>query len=385
MEEIWEGHYLNGKTSAQRKAMVNPEVDGLKIDLDNGDSLVWPYDEIRQAQGHYEGEPVRLERGEGITEVLIVGNTDFLTALRKQAGERAGRFHDPGFRRTRWWLTFYTAIATLAVCFIAYKWGIPVLAKSVAAHVPVKWEQGLGKTELEQLAPPGNRLHNPRLDIAIKRIMARLIRPVSHCPYQFQVIVCDMPIVNAFALPGGYIVVFRGLLEETRTPEELAGVLAHEMQHVLKRHTTQRIIQDTSTGLLLSAMAGDVTGSMAFGMKSARTLALLEYSRGEEEEADREGMKLILAAGIDPQGMIRFFETLKKYDKMPQFLKYASTHPATDDRIEKLKEIVSAQTSPTKKGTIGGKIVLAKAPVKKEKLIPEVAWPSLMKGLRYSK
>jgi hypothetical protein len=70
---------------------------------------------------------------------------------------------------------------------------------------------------------------------------------------------------------------------------------------------------------------------------------------------------------------------------MPQFLKYVSAHPATDDRIEKLKEIVSAQTSPTKKGTIGDQIVLAKVPLKKERLIPEIVWPSLVKGLRYTK
>ena len=176
--------------------------------------------------------------------------------------------------------------------------------------------------------------------------------------------VSDEPIVNAFALPGGNIVVFRGLLEETARPEELAGVLAHEMQHVLKRHTTHRLIQESSTGLLISALSGDFTGSMAFGVKSAGTLALMQYDREEEAEADREGMKMILAAGIDPQGMIDFFVKLKDKGKMPRFLKYVSNHPATEDRIAKLREMVAAQPLP-----------------KTEKLLPETDWPQLVKGL----
>ena len=149
------------------------------------------------------------------------------------------------------------------------------------------------------------------------------------------------PVVNAVALPGGNIVVFGGLLENTRSPEELAGVIAHEMQHISKRHVTKRIIEDSSAGVLISAISGDVTAVMVYGVKIAHTLAMLRYSRQDEEEADAEGMKMILAAGVDPNGMIRFYETLKAKRKMPEIFKYVSTHPDVDERIVKLQSVIA--------------------------------------------
>ena len=120
-----------------------------------------------------------------------------------------------------------------------------------------------------------------------------------------------------------------------RADEELAGVLAHEMQHVLKRHATRALIQHVSTGLLLAALSGDVTGPLAYGAQSAQVLGQLQYSRRAEAEADAEGIKMVLAAKIDPAGTIRFFDELSRRDKQPRsVLRYLSTHPSTGDRIE---------------------------------------------------
>lgn len=366
MKTVWKGQYLDGKTSNPRKVQVRPLKGGLQIRQAKGPAKVWPYSEIRQAQGHYAGEPVRLERGRGIAEVLTIADTDFLFVLRAKAGEKAGRFHNPAFRRTRLKLTVYAGIATLVVSFAAYRWGIPALADHVAAHVPVKWEEGLGASTLKEMVPEESRIQDPALDAAISKIVAKLTSAVPNCPYHFQVTVSDLPIVNAFALPGGHIVVLKGLIEQTDSPEELAGVLSHEMQHVLKRHTTRRLIQESSTGLLISALSGDFTGSMAFGVKSAGTLALMKYDRDEEAEADQEGMKLLLAAGIDPKGMISFFEKLKAREKMPEFLKYVSDHPSTPDRIEKLKKISAQKTGRAKP----------------QKLLPGTDWKALVKKLK---
>src|SRR5207302_1800985 len=102
--------------------------------------------------------------------------------------------------------------------------------------------------------------------------------------------------VNAFAVPGGQVVLLRGLVERTRTPEELAGVLAHELQHVIQRHATRLLLQHASTGLVLVAVSGDITGAMAYGIESARMLGTLRYSRHLESEADVEGLRMLLAA-----------------------------------------------------------------------------------------
>jgi predicted Zn-dependent protease len=152
-------------------------------------------------------------------------------------------------------------------------------------------------------------------------------------------------VVNALAVPGGYVVVFRGLLERTVTPEEMAGVMAHELQHVLHRHATRAVIQDASTGLLLMALTGDVTGPLAYGLQTARTLGDLRYSRRAEEEADTDGMKMMLAARLDPAGMITFFERIRKEEgAAPRALTYLSTHPLAADRLQRLKAMAAAWT-----------------------------------------
>jgi predicted Zn-dependent protease len=119
------------------------------------------------------------------------------------------------------------------------------------------------------------------------------------------------------------------------------------MQHVTQRHTTQAVIQHTSTGLLLAALTGDMTGPLAYGLQSARVLGQLQYSRRAEARADEEGLRMLEAARIDPAGMIRFFDTLVKEDRQPaNLLKYLSTHPNPVDRIERLKALVTKAPRP---------------------------------------
>jgi len=159
--------------------------------------------------------------------------------------------------------------------------------------------------------------------------------------------VVNRPVVNALAAPGGHVVIFHGLLERTSTPEELAGVVAHELQHILRRHTTRAVIQDVGTGLLLMALTGDVTGPLAYGLQTARTLGELRYSRRAEEEADVEGMKMLLAARVDPAGMIAFFEKIQKEEgTQPKALTYLSSHPMPEERIARLKSLTATASGP---------------------------------------
>lgn len=175
---------------------------------------------------------------------------------------------------------------------------------------------------------------------AIEEIANALLVPLQKSPYKFTVAVVNHPSVNALAAPGGYVVVFRGLLEATESPEELAGVLAHEFQHILLRHSTRALLRHASTSLLVAAVTGDISGAMAFGVEGARLLGELRYSRQDEEEADREGLRLLVAAAIDPAGMIAFFETLeRKHGSASVLPPYLSTHPTPEKRIEKLRSL----------------------------------------------
>ncbi len=169
----------------------------------------------------------------------------------------------------------------------------------------------------------------------------------SNSPFTF-LLVFDASI-NAFALPGGIIVVNSGLLTLARQESELASVLAHEIAHVTQRHIARNFANEKSfsvisaltlLGSILAAAYGGKFGQAAIvtsqaGIQQTR----LGYSRSFEREADRVGMNLLVSANIDPQGMPLFFERLNRYtrlnrDQIPEFL---SSHPPTSDRISESK------------------------------------------------
>jgi beta-barrel assembly-enhancing protease len=356
----WEASYLDGRTAARRRATIRLMKSGLEVTLDDGRTLWWPYADLRQTQGRYAGEQVRLERGGPLTEVLLVPDAAFLESLHALAPELTGHFHDPGTRRFRVQLTVLAALAAIGVATVLYLWVIPALAIALADRVPVAWEARLGKAVADQLAPESRRCPDGPGRQAVEHIVRTLVAPLGPSPYTFRVVVADSPKVNAFAAPGGYVVLFRGLVERTRTPEELAGVLAHELQHVVHRHATRGIFHRASTGL--TALTGDATAAVAYGVDAARVLGSLSYSRQAEEEADADGLRLMAAAGIDPAGMLAFFETLKREaHDLPGALQYLSTHPSTDARISRLRS-------------------LAVTPAAASRLLPDADWPALARS-----
>jgi Zn-dependent protease with chaperone function len=332
----WPADYLDGRTATRRPATVRLMATGIEVHPEGGIPAFWRHSEIRQTQGFYAGEEVRLERGRGLAETLVVRDPDFLTSLAAIRGRGSG-LHGPERRRLRLGLTVGAGVAVLGITAALYLWGIPLLAAIVAARVPVAWEERLGAAVVEQLAPAARRCDEGGRQRRIDEIVTRLtdaLEPPS--PYRLRVFVVRGATVNALAAPGGYIVVFQGLLDQTESAEELAGVLTHELQHIQQRHATKMLVQHTSTGLLLMALTGDVTGVMAYGLESARVLGQLQYSRLAEKEADREGMRLLLAAHVDPAGMLAFFERLEGKDRGPALLTYLSSHPSFEDRIARL-------------------------------------------------
>jgi len=343
MKSVWNGHYLDGKTAVRQPAMIIVAPTGLDIRTETGESFRWSFHEIRQTQGSYPGEPVRLERGRELTEAIVIPDAAFLTELHRRIPDLGLRFHNPPRRRTRLGLTVLAAASTVVLSLAIYFWGIPSLVSILTPLVPISWEEQLGNSVAEGLAPVDKWCGDPKRMEPIERIVSTLTAPLSRQPYRLHVIVANVPVLNAYALPGGTIVVFRGLIERTDSADELAGVLAHEIQHVLKRHTTRAMLEDASSAVLIAAVTGDASGAMAYGLRGAQVAGTLRYSRRNEDEADAEGMRMILAARIDPRGMIRFFERLKKEaPEIPDGLTFLSTHPATADRIEKLRAIAAA-------------------------------------------
>lgn len=337
MQRVWQGFYLDGRTATRHPITIQLTGTSLHIRMADGRPMVWPYCQIRQTQGLYEGEPVRLEYGAPLPQAIVVQDTEFLVALQQAASTNVGHLHDPRRRGLRVRLTVVASLALMAVVAGLYVWGIPALARFLAPHVPLSWEERLGDAALEHLAPAGLRCTDPSRLAAIERIIGQLSAAAPDAPYHLQLTIVDRPILNAFALPGGRIVLLRSLLEAAETPEQLAGVLAHEVQHIYHRHSTRALLEQGSSSLLITAVTGDVTGALAYGIEGARVLGMLRYSRLHEDEADREGLRLLQAAGIDPAGMIAFYRTMaEKEPHQAETVSSLSTHPDTGDRIATL-------------------------------------------------
>jgi Zn-dependent protease with chaperone function len=347
MSSDLEGSYMDGRTAERHRASVRLTPMGLQITLENKNTFYWPMEEFRQSKNFYGEEQVRLERGGDTPEVLLVPSSIFLKKIKEIYPEKKKRFRPPARRKS--WVrgVVLSAAGVVGVTASLYLWGIPAMTSLIAPYIPVSWEESLGQSVVDTVAPVEKRCGDSTQLKKVQEILSTLGSSVPHSPYKFRVTVVNSPAVNALAAPGGNIVIFRGLLGKTAAPEELAGVLAHEMQHILQRHATRALLQQVSMKILLLAAMGDARG-LSYGLEGAQTLGMLRYTRQKEEEADREAIQTLIASGIDPRGLAIFLETIQKESKQSLKLpSYLSTHPDLEGRIQRLKALAASAPIPT--------------------------------------
>lgn len=210
------------------------------------------------------------------------------------------------------------------------------LAQWAVSRISIHQEQQLGEIAYDQLRPTLKLLEHGPVATAITAIGHRLTVESSHT-YSFHV--ADDPRINAYALPGGHIVVNTGLLREADQADEVAGVLAHEIAHVELRHTLRILVHNLGWRALLSAITGDYSGAI-WGHMATR-LVELNYSRNLESEADREALEILRRARVAPYGLESFFIKMSQRENdLPALL---SSHPTDADRLAALRRAISEQ------------------------------------------
>jgi Zn-dependent protease with chaperone function len=152
--------------------------------------------------------------------------------------------------------------------------------------------------------------------------------------YPIRLTLLKRNMVNAYALPGGQIVVYTGILKKIKTPEALAALLAHESTHVNERHSLRSLLRSAANGILISVLFSDASGISGALASNAETLNGLHYSRSLETEADEKGMNLLLANNVNVNGMRQLMKTLEEIGDMPGSLSFLSSHPLTKERIK---------------------------------------------------
>ena len=243
--------------------------------------------------------------------------------------------------RSERWMKRGLAPLILVGCFILaaillfYFFILPWLADRAAMNFPKEQEIALGAELKKQY------LLSERIDTQKTRLLNEFASKLdlgNDFPADYTVV--DADIVNAYALPGGPIVVYAGIIRKMESPEELAGILAHERSHVLRHHSTRSIFQNLSGVLLINLVLGDASSFINLIAQNGQQIQQLSYSRELELEADREGLHLLLKNKVNPKGMLSLLEKLKQENTgsiVPEFL---STHPLPDSRIEALKKLI---------------------------------------------
>ncbi|MBT1712094.1 M48 family metallopeptidase [Fulvivirgaceae bacterium PWU5] len=200
-------------------------------------------------------------------------------------------------------------------------------------------EQKLGEVILESITLTNEEVNNKKLKAVLDSIKTRLCEGKQLDCSKIKLHLVRNSEVNAFALPDDHLVVFTGLLEYAESPEEVAGVMAHEIGHIEKDHVMKKLTKDIGLSMLFSIAGGDAGGKIA--RETAKTLSSSAFDRDKESEADAFAVEVLAAADIDPQPLSDFFFRLARKHDMPEELVWISTHPDTDERageIIKLKK-----------------------------------------------
>ncbi|MBL8447069.1 MAG: M48 family metallopeptidase [Zoogloeaceae bacterium] len=229
-------------------------------------------------------------------------------------------------RRFRWGIALLAVLALLPVAALGLVLAFAdPLAGWVVDRIPPSVEARIGESVLAQTRAQGKLITAGPAHEALQTIGRRLAGPEE----SLQFFVADRPEVNAFAAPGGIVVVNGGLLSLADSAEEVAGVLAHEIAHVELRHGLRQMVKSAGIRVLLSLAAGDYGQLAGWGAQ----LSELKFSRDAEREADSRGLSRLVGAEIDPSGLGRFFAKLESVEgaggALPAVL---STHPATEER-----------------------------------------------------
>lgn len=291
--------FFDGKAATAHDVTVETKQSGLLFTPQGSAQVAWAYADLRligkpDIYGHF----VLTSFGQPGAR-LSISNDAWFAFLETRAPNLRSR--DVRARpRGIWGITAAALVVGAAVAVVAL---VPGLSIAIGRALPSAWVEKVGEDVIAQFTE-GERWCTNTLG---KHALAQLVRPLeSAAPsgFDLNVRVVDTEAVNAFAAPGGSIVIFRGLIDAAGSADEVSGVLAHEIAHVIHRHPTEATIRVLGSWIFFRALFGDSVGA------AGSLLIAFAHSRKNEAEADRTAVMLLQESGIDPQGLADFFERL---------------------------------------------------------------------------
>ncbi|MFL5483046.1 MAG: M48 family metallopeptidase [Gemmatimonadaceae bacterium] len=226
--------------------------------------------------------------------------------------------------------------------------GIAVTVSLLGCGISQQQEVQMGQQYVQQINAQLPIVQDPELNRYINVLGDSIARLTSRKDLDWQFFIVDAQEVNAFAVPGGFVYVNRGLIQRADQMDELAGVLGHEIGHVVRRHTVKQMekAQGANIGVTLACVLTSICNSQAAGaaINIAGGAVFARFSRSDEAEADAEGVKNTVRAGISPVGMVTMFQKLLEERKArPGAVEsWFLTHPLEEDRITAVQSMINA-------------------------------------------
>ena len=327
--------FFDGRQAAVRRVGYRIEPGALLIEPPEGEALSWPMDELRALRDQADGS--RLVLTSVADPLARVTLTDAGDIARVRAA--ASRLHRAPPVRGRGRIAGWATGAVASVALIVFVL-VPAMADSLAGILPPEGERALGEATLGQIQSALARdvsdvvpvCDDPAGIDAMAAMRARLTGDTA-LPYEVDVTILDHPMVNAFALPGGQVVFFRGMIETATGPDQIAAVLAHEIGHVAARDPTRIALRSAGSLGVLGLLLGDFAGGAAV-LFLVEQLIQADYTREAEAAADAFGIAMLLDAGVDPAALGDLFEIiLETQGEATGIAAHFTSHPAMGDRI----------------------------------------------------
>lgn len=344
------GAYFDGRTAQARDVTVECASGTVRILQPDGAVLaIWPAGEVRLAVRHRTGNALRLRCGTTDEARVTIADAAALAALE----QCCPNLHRSADRIREHWrpLLLWGGGAIAAIVFLVAV-GVPWLAGVAAQAVPYEVEAAWGDEVVDQAAGIISRFmgggaeprfcETPAGRAVLDRLVADLSRG-SDLAIPVTVRVLDAPTANAITLPGGQILLISGLVAEAESGSEVAGVLAHEIGHVVHRHSLEGAIKSVGLATLLSLVVGDVTGGTII-IAGAQVLLETSYSRAAEREADAVAVALLNSADVSAEPVAAFFDRLANQDPdEPGLVEMISTHPPSQARAAAIRAAATGQ------------------------------------------
>ena len=344
-----QAEYFDGKTASRHDIALDFEAAGLQI-TGTAVNEFWPYANIRHASEDPNDRPLmfRCQSSQNDAARLIIDEEATIDTFRIRCSDLEDRIRR---RRQRKRGTVWAGVGLASLCLTI--WSIVhFLPGVVAPMIPIAWEESLGDDVVDDVAGIFGTITKRKVKqcetadgrLALDILVGQLVNQVK-TPYRFEVTVLNIDMVNALAAPGGRIVIFGKLLTEAKSPDEVAGVLAHEMGHVISRHPTEAVARDVGISLVFNVLIGGL-GSGVTGV-AGQALINSAYSRDAERESDRIALKILKGARISPKGIADFFQRMSKEEgSTKSALSFISSHPPSDERAAAARDAGDGNTHP---------------------------------------